>query len=162
MSDERRTEIVRSAGEGGASTGGAPRSVRVVAGVVRRGDRILITQRPPTADHALQWEFPGGKIEPGETPEQALVREIDEELGVGARPLHVLAKHRHEYPSGLRVEIVFLEFELGSEQFQPSEAVHAARWARPGEIDPEELLAADRPFLAELARAANKDSAPER
>ncbi len=60
--------------------------LQVVAAVIERDERILICQRRPGQSHALQWEFPGGKIEPGETPAQALARELEEELGVrGAR-----------------------------------------------------------------------------
>jgi mutator protein MutT len=55
----------------------------VVAALIREGDRLLIAQRLPGKDQALLWEFPGGKLEPGERPEEALAREIDEELGIG-------------------------------------------------------------------------------
>ena len=125
--------------------------LRVVAGIAWRGDAVLFTQRPPDGALGLQWEFPGGKIEPGETPEQALVREIREELGVGSRPDRVLATHRHAYASGPEVEIVFVGCVLESHAFAPSRAVHASRWARPADIDPADMLAGDRPFLAELA-----------
>jgi 8-oxo-dGTP diphosphatase len=135
-------------------TAGAHERVRVVAGVARRGDRVLLTQRPPDASHAGLWEFPGGKIEPGESPEAALVREVREELGVGCRVGAVLDVARHDYPSGLAVEIVFLECALDSDAFTPSRAVHATRWARPEDVPPAEVLEADRPFLARGARAS--------
>jgi 8-oxo-dGTP diphosphatase len=122
--------------------------VRVVAGVVRRGDRVLMTQRPPGATHAGLWEFPGGKLEPGETVDQALVREVREELGVGCRPGRVLDVAVHDYPSGLAVEIVFVACVLESEAFTPSAAVHDTRWTRPRDMPLEQVLEADRPFLA--------------
>jgi 8-oxo-dGTP diphosphatase len=128
-----------------------------VAGVARRGEEILLTQRPPAGEHGLMWEFPGGKIEPGESPQAALAREIREELGVDCAPRRVLGEQRHEYPSGLQVEIVFIECELGSVEFEASDAVHAVRWVHPGEVDPRELLAADRSFLAGLAAARRPD-----
>jgi 8-oxo-dGTP diphosphatase len=137
----------------------APR-VRVVAGVVFRDGEVLLTQRPPTAEHAGQWEFPGGKIEPGETPEQAVVREIREELGVGATPRGVLDTHSHDYESGTRVEIVFIACDLDAPPRAASPAVHAMRWERPDRVDASEILAADRPFLARLAemlRAAREE-----
>ena len=134
---------------------GAGRRIRVVAGVARRGEEILLTQRPPGGRHALMWEFPGGKIEPGESPEAALARELREELGVDCAPGRVLDTCRHDYPSGLRVEIVFIECDLLSLTFEPSEAVHAARWIRPAEVDPGEILAADRGFLAVLSAATD-------
>lgn len=128
------------------------RRVRVAAGVAWRGGEVLLTQRPPGGEHGLMWEFPGGKIEAGETPAQALRREIREELGVDCTALRVLATERHDYPSGLEVEIVFVECRLESLAFAASGAVHAARWVRPAEVDPAGVLAADRPFLARLAR----------
>src|SRR5574341_618676 len=67
------------------------RRVRVAAAVVWRDGRLLLTQRPAGGPLGLQWELPGGKIEEGETPEHALVREVREELGVRATPLDVLA-----------------------------------------------------------------------
>lgn len=131
-----------------------PRRVRVAAGVARRGEEILLTQRPPGGEHGLMWEFPGGKIEPGETAEQALAREVREELGVDCDVLAVLATERHAYPSRLEVEIVFLECRLASHEFAASDAVHATRWVRPRDVDPDEILAADRPFLARLVTGA--------
>ncbi len=124
--------------------------VCVAAAVVWSGDRILLTQRPPGGTLGLQWEFPGGKIEPGETPEHALAREICEELGVLARPLEVMAVETHDCPYGLEIEIHFLRCELGSQEFRPSSAVHAFRWVRPGEVDPATVVAADQNFLRSL------------
>ena len=60
------------------------RRIRVVAAVVWRDGRVLMTRRPPGGPLGLKWEFPGGKLEPGETAEQALVRELREELGGAA------------------------------------------------------------------------------
>ena len=124
--------------------------IRVAAGVARRGDEILLTRRPPGGAFPLQWEFPGGKIERGETPERALVREIREELGVDAIPGGVLATHTHEYASGLEVEIVFVASTLTSLEFTASGAEHEVRWARPEDVAPSEILEGDRRFLAEL------------
>ena len=131
--------------------------VRVVAGVVFRDGAVLLTQRPPRAEHAGLWEFPGGKIEAGETPEQAVVREIHEELGVAARPRRVLATHSHDYESGTRVAIVFIECDLDAPPRAASPAVHAMRWERPDRVDPNEILAADRPFLARLAETTRAE-----
>ena len=127
------------------------KSVRVVAAVVRREEEILLTQRPPGGALGLQWEFPGGKIEPGESVEGALVREIREELGVDARAGEVMLVHRHRYAHGLEVELTFVACMLGSNAFTPSTAVHAWRWVRPADVDLESLLEADRDFVRTLA-----------
>jgi len=135
------------------------RHLRVAAAVVWRDGELLLTQRPPGGDLGLLWEFPGGKIEPGETPEHALIREIREELGVGARPLNTIAVHRHEYPGELRVEIAFVRCELDTLDFVPSEAVYSVRWIRPRDVDLGELLAGDREFMKSLAAAPGADRA---
>ena len=121
--------------------------IRVAAAVVRKGKLVLLTQRPEGGKSPLRWEFPGGKIEAGETPAQAVEREIQEELGVRARAGQALAVVRHE-PTG--VEIHFLACELESESFVRSPAVRDVRWVDPSHGVPEDLLPADHEFFASL------------
>jgi 8-oxo-dGTP diphosphatase len=124
--------------------------VRVAAAVVWREGRLLLTQRPPGGPLGLQWELPGGKIEQGESPEHALVREIREELGVRATALEVLEVDTHDYPHGLEVEIVFVHCEVDSYDFTPSREVHAVRWTAPETLELDTVLAGDREFLKSL------------
>ena len=131
----------------------AVRHITVAAAVIWREDRVLMTRRPPGGPLGLLWEFPGGTIEPGETPERALVRELQEELGVAARTRGLLATESHEYEHGLAVEIHFIRCDLESLDFTPSAEVHEVRWVRPTEVDLAGVLDADRGFLAALARA---------
>ena len=124
--------------------------IRVAAAVVWDGDRLLMTQRAPGGALGLQWEFPGGKIEPAETAEQAIVREVREELGVRAMPQERLETVMHDYAHGTRVEITFVRCSLDSYAFTPSPEVHATRWQTPAEIELGEVLEADRDFLRSL------------
>jgi len=127
--------------------------LRVAAAVIRRGVTLLLTQRPPGGPLGLMWEFPGGKIEPGETLAHALIREVQEELGVHARPGAELEITRFRYPHGLEVEIHFVDCDIDSDELRPGPGVHALRWIRPGDVDPAEVLEADRGFLARLVKS---------
>jgi 8-oxo-dGTP diphosphatase len=114
-----------------------------------------MTQRAPGGALGLQWEFPGGKLEPGETPEQAIVREVGEELSVGATPHEILETVAHDYAHGVHVEIVFVRCTLDSFQFTPGCGVHAVRWQPPAETPLDDVLEADRDFVRALgARGA--------
>lgn len=127
----------------------APR-LRVVAAVVWRDGRMLFTRRPPGGPLGLLWEMPGGKIEPGETPDQALVRELSEELGVRARAHETLAVERHDYAHGTRVDLHFIRATFEGEPRPASEAVHELRWWAPYEVDLASVLEGDRAFLTRL------------
>lgn len=70
----------------------------VVAALIRQNDRFMICQRPASKKRALLWEFVGGKVEPGETKEDALIRECMEELAVTVKPLDIFMDVTHEYP----------------------------------------------------------------
>jgi 8-oxo-dGTP diphosphatase len=80
----------------------------VVAGVLEREGRILICQRRPDQPHALKWEFPGGKIEPGESPEAALIRELREELSIESDPATELMRYEFAYPGKNPILLIFL------------------------------------------------------
>jgi len=129
-----------------------PRHIRVAAAIVWCDGCVLMTRRPPGGPLGLKWEFPGGKLEPGESAEQALVRELREELGVGSVPRGTLAVEVHEYDHGQSVELHFVRCELDSLDFTPNPEVHEVRWIRPSEVDPAEVLDADRGFLAVLVK----------
>jgi 8-oxo-dGTP diphosphatase len=91
-------------------------AVRVVAAVLRDASgRVLIAQRPPGRHMAGYWEFPGGKIAPGESGEQALTRELAEELGVSLRRCHPLLQLRHDYADRVVELDVFVVDDYGGE-----------------------------------------------
>ncbi len=72
------------------------KTIDVVAAITERDGRILLAQRPAHADQPGMWEFPGGKVETGETQPEALIRELKEELGIEARPAAWVASHQRE------------------------------------------------------------------
>ena len=79
----------------------------VVAGVIERGERILIAQRRPGGAHPLKWEFPGGKVESDELPEAALLRELGEELAIRARIDREITRYEFRYPGAPRILLIF-------------------------------------------------------
>ena len=121
--------------------------VRVVAALIFKGDRFFICQRPPQKKRGLLWEFPGGKIEQGETPEQALIRECKEELAVTVKPGKLYASIIHEYPD-ITVELSLYETVLEGEVTLLEHV--DARYIPLSEIDKYEFCPADYPILQEM------------
>jgi 8-oxo-dGTP diphosphatase len=83
--------------------------IPVVAGVIEQDGRVLICQRKAGSRHSLKWEFPGGKVEPGESPRAALARELKEELGIEARIGREMSRYEFVYPRGATLLLIFLE-----------------------------------------------------
>lgn len=129
----------------------ATRSVRVVAAVVRSGDRILITRRRDDADRGGLWEFPGGKVEAGEAEPDALRREIREELGCDVSVGRLLLRHRHRY-TDLEVELAFYACALPGGAEPRCLGVAALAWAEAGTLSSYTFCEADVPILGELER----------
>lgn len=125
------------------------RAVAVAAGVVFVDGCILIGQRRAVDRHPLKWEFPGGKVDPGEDPAGALVRELREELGVEATAGPVLYRSRHQYHDGLDVELSFLQVDAIDRP--PSNLIFAdLRWVAITGLADFDFLPADLSFVAAL------------
>ena len=106
-----------------------------------------MAQRPPGKAHGRKWEFPGGKLEPGEEPAGALQREIREELGVEIEVGALLPATTHDYGSfAIRLVPFLCRLVPGTGEPHPHEHT-AVRWCKPDEIDALDLAAADRPVL---------------
>ncbi len=122
----------------------------VAAGLIVRGREILIGQRRPDQPMALLWEFPGGKIEAGESAEQALVRELDEELGIRATIGPRITRVRHNYRHGGAVDLQFFAVREFTGEIE-SRIYHQVRWVRLEDLSDYEFLAADRGLIRDLA-----------
>jgi 8-oxo-dGTP diphosphatase len=128
-----------------------PREVRlVVAGLLLRGDTVLICQRRPNQPMALQWEFPGGKVEPGETAEQALIRELNEELGITAEIGPRVTRILHTYRSGSAVDLQFFEVHKFEGELE-NRIFNTFQWTPLSQLPNYEFLVADRELVKDLA-----------
>lgn len=130
-------------------------AVRLVAAAlilrqVENGEEVLVCQRRADQPMALKWEFPGGKIEPGENAEQALVRELNEELGITATIDRPLLRMRHNYRNGGAVDLQFFivrafEGELENRIFKEMQ------WSTFDKLPEFDFLAADLGLIRDLA-----------
>ena len=124
---------------------------RVVAGLILQQGKLLVCQRTRHQTMPLKWEFPGGKIEEGEQPRDALRRELEEELGILATIGDEVARIQHEYPNGGMVELRFYivreyKGELENRIFRDMQ------WADPPELPMFDFLEADLTVVNDLAR----------
>jgi mutator protein MutT len=126
-----------------------PRTVHVVAAAVTDVDgRVLIAQRPPGKQFAGSWEFPGGKLEPGETRRQGLARELREELGIRIGQPRPLIRVRHAYPFGnVLIDMWVVRSYSGEPRGLDGQQL---RWYTQDELATAELLPADRPIVRAL------------
>jgi len=123
---------------------------RVVAGLILQAGKLLVCQRTRHQTMPLKWEFPGGKIEEGEQPRDALRRELQEELGIFATIGDELVRIQHEYPNGGMVELRFFlvhqyQGELENRIFRD------IQWAMPKDLPKFDFLEADLTLVDDLA-----------
>jgi 8-oxo-dGTP diphosphatase len=124
---------------------------RVVAALIFKDGKVLVCQRTRHQTMPLKWEFPGGKIEEGEQPRDALRRELDEELGIEARIGEEVARIRHEYPNGGMVELrFFVVHEYGGKV--ENRIFRDVRWAKRSELSSYDFLEADLELVQDLAK----------
>lgn len=123
---------------------------QVVAALIWDGDRFLACQRPENKTRGLLWEFVGGKVEPGETKQEALIRECREELNITIDVGDVFMELIHEYPD-LTVELTL--FHASIKEGEPQKLEHNdIRWITTAEIDHFEFCPADQDILSQLKK----------
>jgi 8-oxo-dGTP diphosphatase len=123
---------------------------QVVAALIVRDEKLLVCQRTRHQTMPLKWEFPGGKIEDGEQPRDALRRELEEELGIDAQIGEEVARLRHEYPNGGVVELRFYLVREYSGQIE-NRIFRDIQWARRSELPTFDFLEADLTLVQDLA-----------
>jgi 8-oxo-dGTP diphosphatase len=122
----------------------------VAAALIVRGGEVLICQRRADQPMALQWEFPGGKIEPGESPEEALIRELREELGIEATVGPLVTHVRHNYRHGGAVDLQFFAVREFAGELE-NRIFAQVRWTKLEDLPSYDFLAADRGLIRDLA-----------
>jgi 8-oxo-dGTP diphosphatase len=127
----------------------------VVAALILRetggvGAEVLVCQRRPDQPMSLKWEFPGGKIEPGESAEQALARELDEELGIAAVIGPRVAQVRHKYRNGGSIDLQFFSVKEFTGDID-NRIFNEIRWSPLSELPSLDFLAADFGLIRDLS-----------
>jgi len=123
---------------------------QVVAALIVQDEKLLVCQRTRHQTMPMKWEFPGGKIEDGEQPRDALRRELEEELGIDAQIGEEVARIRHEYPNGGAVELRFYRVREYRGEIE-NRIFHDIQWARREELPTFDFLEADLTLVRDLA-----------
>ena len=124
--------------------------VDVVAALIRDGERFLICKRPAHKTRALMWEFPGGKVEAGESPRDALIRECMEELDITLDVGGLYMQVNHEYPD-IQIRLSLYEAVIASGELRGKEH-EALCWILPREIPDYEFCPADVDIIDRIRR----------
>ena len=120
--------------------------VQVVAAIIERDGRILIGQRQPEQSYPLKWEFPGGKVEAGESPEDALERELEEELAIRGAAGDEIARYEYTYPGKSAILLIF--FRVKQFRGEPANMIfHDMRWELPRNLIDFDFVEGDRDFI---------------
>ncbi len=124
--------------------------IEVSAAIIKKDNNILIAQRGRKKSQGLKWEFPGGKLEPNESAEESLVREIKEELNIDIEVGEKFGESIFEYPSG-RIKLIafYAEWKSGDLRLLEHEEV---KWVKANELNAFEFAPADIPFVEKLGR----------
>jgi len=125
--------------------------IAVTAGILTDGERVLVCQRRAGESFALKWEFPGGKVEPGETPEDCLARELREELAIEAIVGPEVYRTDHTYSNGFAVRLLFFRV-LRYHGTPQNLAFERTAWIPPRDLLAYDFLEADRGVVERMVR----------
>ena len=136
-------------------------AVNVVVGIIMRDGKVLLCRRKPGQKYELRWEFPGGKVEPGETHEEALVRELREEINSTPVQWRQFRADRNVYPDGGTFDVLYYFVDVFDGEPQNIE-FHEIAWVIPSEFDNFDILDGNREAcrqLQELYNSSTRDGA---
>ena len=122
--------------------------IKVVAAVIEKNGKFLICKRGPGGNCPFLWEFPGGKIEPGESPFEAIIREIREELSAEIEPEEIFCEYPFSYPDR-EIYFYFIRSRLLSEEIKPTFHVET-KWLSPEKLESFEYCPADLSTVQKL------------
>jgi 8-oxo-dGTP diphosphatase len=129
---------------------GPDRLLVVAAAILDTAERVLIAERPPGKHMAGRWEFPGGKVAPGESEEAALARELEEELGIEVTAVEPMMRLSHRYPDReVELSLWLVRGYRGAPQPLDGQRL---KWVARAQLATEDLLEADRPFVTALVQ----------
>ena len=132
----------------------------VAAAILDRTGRVLIAQRPAGKHMAGRWEFPGGKVAPGESEEAALARELAEELGIEVTGARAMMRLQHRYPDrSVELSMWVVESYRGEPQALDGQRL---KWVQRAQLEREDILEADRAFVAALVQWPSHSQNPDR
>ena len=131
------------------------RRINVVAGLIFRDGRLLACQRHEKSAFPLKWEFPGGKVEGGESDADALRRELKEELGISVGAMTFFHEHEHAYPDGPDVSLRFFKI-LSFDQEVTNLVFQRIEWLDLSELPSRDFLAGDVPLIQILAQSGDR------
>ncbi|HWX55721.1 MAG TPA: (deoxy)nucleoside triphosphate pyrophosphohydrolase [Verrucomicrobiae bacterium] len=132
----------------------------VVAALIVRDSQVLICQRTKNQAMPLRWEFPGGKVEPGETPVEAMRRELEEELGIRARIGPQIAAVQHTYRNGTSVDLRFYLVQRFDGEIV-NRIFHEVRWVNPKDFPTYDFLEADVELVKNIANGTLELTGPD-
>ncbi len=135
-------------------------TVQVVAGILVEERRVLLAQRSRHRSFPLLWEFPGGKVEPEETQEAALVREFQEELGIVVEPTGIHSRIAYDGTDGRTVRVVFYRVRRADGEPEPLD-VEAVGWFTAEELGQLDIIPANRDVMRQLKEELEREERSE-